>query len=257
LDGIRLAEAHVWDTLEEEFPYSFIFGNILPGRVCSNNGTLSIRLSPDAAEQTVDGVRAIGADSHPGFGVKEHFQYPSSEARDFSPFTCVRIGPFPAEGGRFLLRLECHIGEPSFGDLIPEDRETGTRTYKVYGPDHIFKHIAAFDIPQCLASVHKDTYRKAVEFFTAIDKSRVVMPSRYGIIAIDNPNCNPRQLHARDLTDDLRDITADIPQSLYDHDVLAKIPNRLHWFTCDVPSRGFFLQLSGPMALAELCTKGG
>jgi hypothetical protein len=255
LDGCRLATI---DELEKDkekgFPYSYIFRNILEDRVRNRqDGTLNIRLAPDG-ETTVEGVRLIAPENGTGFHLEEVFSYPSPSERGNAPFTCLRIGPFPNPDRSYLLRFECHIGEPSFGDLIPEDLETGTRIYKVYGPDHVRKCIESYDIPQCSVRSDPSAFREHVEFFGKIDPKRIIMPSRYQIIAVDNPNCNPRRLQALDLTNDLRDITSQIRPSFYDDDpVLRQIRGRLHWFTSNAPRSGFFLQLSGPMALAELC----
>jgi hypothetical protein len=258
LDDCRLATIDEWDKDRKEggFPYSYIFRNILKDRaVDEQDGTLTIRPAPDA-ETMVKGVRLIAPENDPGFHLEEVFHVLSKTEHDNAPFTCLRIGPFPKAGGSYLLRLECHIGEPSYGDLIPEDYETGTRIYKVYGPDHIRKYIESYDMPRCQGQGGSAAYQEHVKYFGEIKPENIIMPARYQIIAVDNPNCNPRQLRAMDLTNDLRDITDQIPPSLYDNPLLARIPRRLHWFTSEAPGKVFFLQLSGPMALAELCAVG-
>jgi hypothetical protein len=256
LDHCRLATTDDWDKHKKEdgrFPYSYIFRNILEDRVLDKpDGTLTIRPAPDR-ETTVKDVQLITPENTAGFHLEDELPDLSEKERDNAPFTCLRIGPFPRAGGSYLLRFECHIGEPSFGDLIPEDMETGTRIYKVYGPDHIKNHIESYDLPRCSVGSDSAPYQKHREFFQGIKPENMIMPARYQIIAVDNPNGDPRQLQAMDLTNDLRDITNQIPPSLYDHPVLKQIQNRLHWFTSEAPGNGFFLQLSGPIALAELC----
>ena len=255
LDKCRLASFDDWDKekVDGEFPYSYIFRNVLKNRVVEDRrGTLSIRIAP-GEDTTVEGVRVIAPENGSDFHLEELFRDLSEKDRDNAPFTCLRIGPFPKAGGSYLMRLECHIGEPSFGDLIPEDLETGTRIYKVYGPDHIRNHIESYDLPQCSVRSDSSVCQRYREFFQGIRPENMLIPARYQIIAVDNPNGNPRQLQAMDLTNDLQDITGEIPPQIYDHAILEKIPGRLHWFASKAPGNGFFLQLSGPMALAELC----
>lgn len=130
--------------------------------------------------------------------------------------------------------------------------ETGVRLYKVYGPDYIAKHIENIDLPRATASEYSQDFQRHVDFLRLEFPKGHLLPERYSIIAADNPNCNPGRLRCIDLTGDLDDYSSYIADKVYENEAIKRIKGRLHWFYCDTPSREFFLQMIGPMALAEI-----
>ena len=249
LDTVRLAEAKDWrEGKEDGFPYTFVFANIGRARLTlDGDDHCLLALSPSGADKRRLSLLVAGR----GASVTNHIHV-SDDAAAGVPFTCLRIGPFPDGPGQYLLRFECHIGGPSFTDLIPEDNTTATRIYKVYGPDHINHHIRAVDLPQAAASTMSTQYKQHHNFFESITAERMLLPERYGIIAVDNPNCNPARLRSLNLTEDLRVISNLIDPCVYEHPIMSLVKDRVHWFCCEAPTNSFYLQLIGPMALSEL-----
>jgi hypothetical protein len=243
-----------WSKDSQDFPYTFLFKNVSPERVIQDdNGLSAIRIAPSDAHQSKVVARIVGQGSANGFSISDNFLVNEKVLGDV-PFTCLRLGPFPSEQNFFLMRFECHIGGSSFSDLIPEDLDSATRLYRVYGPDHIFRHIGAVDMPQALASSNASAFDAHAALMETLREhpERIILPRRYSIIAVDHPNCRPATLKTLELTEDLRCLTSQISQHVYENPTLGLIKDRLHWFLCDSPSKGFFLQLAGPMALSDL-----
>jgi hypothetical protein len=257
LDGIRLATHDEWQPNHQEtFPYSHLFCNISTNRAAPVSGDQwQVAMTADPADG-IHPVKLLSAGHDADFSIKD-FLPVAFDFADYVPFTCLRIGPFPQSQIPFLLRFECHIGGSSFRDLIPEDLETGTRFYKVYGPEHIRGHIQTVDLPQALARPNGDAYIPHDKFLkNFIDADGIRLPSHYGVIAVDNPNCNTARLRPLNLTDDLENLSQHIDSSIYEHFALDLLRDRVHWFMCHNKSNSFYLQLLGPMAIAELLCAG-
>jgi len=255
LDGLRLATRSEWDGEVLSFPYFHVFTHLMKNRLATAGGTLTLSLPEPDTHAALKPVQILADDGDGAFTVEDFLHLPPG-AEHNAPYTCVRIGPFPEGEMSYLFRIECHIGGTSFTDLIPEDMATGTRLYKVYGPDYVIRHIEALDIPQAVKLPNGKDYEGHMRLFAELQPQKLILPAIYSIVAVDNPNCRPMRLQSLNLTSDLRDVSDNINPDVYKHRDLARIQGRLHWFLCDSHSQSFFLQLVGPMALAEVTPVG-
>lgn len=255
----RLATNEDWKNEDlNSFPYTHIFQNIFRNRVAKSgeSNKFNVQLTPFEKSDIVEGAEFLGGDfpietEMPNFNCQDMFESIDTHLREYAPYTCVRIGPLPKYAQPYLFRFECHIGQSSFSDLIMEDPEGGTRIYRVYGLNHIQEYISGVDIPQCQMRNNGDLYKPYYEFY-ANNKSKFLIPKRYGIIAVDNPNCNQTKLCTLKLSANLDNLTDKIDASVYEHEHLGRIKGRLHWFMSNSPADRFFLHLVGPMALQEM-----
>jgi hypothetical protein len=249
LNSIGLALAKSWDNDSSGFPYGYLFSHINSSRARYADGTVFVNPVPNANRELE--ARLLAPDTVDEIKIEDYLAVPD-ELCDEVPFTCLKIGPFPEKPMTYVLRVESHISGKSFTSLVQEDSSTATRIYSVYGPDYIIRHILAVDLPQARASSRPDTFKKHFAFFESVIPQKIILPSIYSIIAVDNPNCRPDRLRTRSLTDDIQCLTAQIDKAVYDHPIMKRILGCLHWFVCTNPTKSFFLQLEGPMALSEV-----
>jgi len=255
LDEVRLGS---WEhaASPEEFPYSYLFCNIAKERLAPcGPGTHEMKVFTGKNELSGEStvlVEAIGPENTV-LRAKNRFDALSPEVRANAPYTCVEIGPLPEKNATYLVRVECRLGKRSFQDLIPEDEVTGTRLYRVYGPEHTHGQIRTVHMPRCMASVNSTDYMAYEQFLKTLGEKQLIVPNEYSIVAVDNPNCNPAHLHCIDLTNDLFDVTSNVDDPVYDgHNMLRGIRGRIHWFVTRHPSPLFFLQLVGPIAASDI-----
>jgi hypothetical protein len=249
------------DTPPEQFPYySYLFSNIAKKRLFScGQGMYELKTFRGGNTLSTEPpvvVQALGPEN-PKFRVKDQFARLSSKVRANAPYTCLEIGPFPEGNATYLLRAECRLGQSSFQDLIPEDEVTGTRLYRVYGPEHIHGQIRSVHMPRCMVSSNPGDFTPYEDFLDeTLGTKEIIVPNEYSIVAVDNPNCNPARLHCIDLTNDLFDVTTNVDGDIYDgREMLQGIRDRIHWFVTRHPSPQFFLQLVGPMAISDIAER--
>jgi hypothetical protein len=257
LDRIGVASRAAWKKDPEGFPYTHVFSAIAERRL-QPNADGSFRVKMPASLELEERCSILPSGDGTPFSAVDTFSGGDSSHPD-APFTHIQIGPFPQQESFYLFRIECHIAGDSYHDLIPEYPETGTRLYRVYGPEHIRRDIQLLDLPGSKARLTPSAYERYVELFDSFAAppkpdalSGRLVPKTYAIVAVDNPNCSPARLRPIDLTDDLHDISNRIDPRVYDHPALARIRGRFHWFVSDQPSQRFHLQLVGPMALSEI-----
>ena len=259
LDGLEGAPPGDWLTDVEGFPYAYVFSHIVEnrlGREGEEAWAVKLFRGQRYIRQTETlTVRAVGESPSGGFRIADHL-VAKAGMPNAAPYTCLKIGPFPDGASSFLFRFECHIGGSAYSDLIPEDIETATRRYNVYGPEHIHREIETLDIPRAMADF-PGKFDYHVEFFKSLTEDRRLIPMEYSVVAIDNPNCNPARLRCLNMTPDMRDVSGQIAAEVYSHPLLEAIKGRIHWFVCDKPSGLFYLQLSGPMAVSAEASIGG
>ena len=250
LEECELATPEEWQEGDGAFPYLYIFAHLIPDRFvmhADGEGDLRLLRGKKAAELELLHVQILTGDAE--VGLTKAAVVPEDLMAQ-APFTCLQFGPFPKKGGSFALAFRCRIGEPTFGDLVPEDETTGTRRYRVYGPKQIDREIRMLDLPNALSL--DERYGAYADQFDKLDKMCPVVPDQYSIVAVDNPNCNPDELRCLNMSENLVNATQLVDPKVYAHPALDSIVKRIHWFLCNNAGEDFYLQLSGPMAFAGI-----
>jgi hypothetical protein len=252
IDELTATTFEDWLSENPGCPYRYLFKNIIRDRLVDNrDGTHNLKLFREEEElNQTRKIKILGKEKD-GFDITYNFDLPPA-AHAVTPYTCIKIGPFPEEEQSYLFSFHCKIVDSSFDDLICEDISTGTRTYKLYGPNHVHSYIETVDIPKALSFPNRKEYEEAIRFFQAITDDHRLLPLKYSIVVVDHPSCTPARIRSLSLTDNLHNISSQIDPILYNHLQFDKIRGRILWFVCDELDKGFFLQLVGPMALSEI-----
>jgi len=250
LDNIELFSPNDWVSGDGTFPFLHIFSHLTPQRCIVNPSSHKAQLR--LLEIDCGGQREVPLEAAiAGLGNSiafEHLPDVAPQLRPDAPYTCLRFHSFPQEAGLCLIGLHCHIGDPTFTDLVPEDDRTGTRRYRVYGPAQIEREITMLDVPKALS--RGDEYRAYAVQLEKLQSMRTIMPKQYSIVALNNLNCNPDRLRCLNMSSNLKDVTRLVDPAVFEHPGLSSVGTCIYWFICQDVSEDFYLQLSGPIALA-------